>query len=411
MTSIETRPKLLVFLAAGASLDLGIPSTASLTRSIIRDIQKPTTYSNPVAAKAYLKALLLALGRCYKRPNFEHVQHGLEALSALIRSQNPNTAVQFRIVEAFLTSGLHPTFPMPVDPVWLIAIRHQFFHTLRVAMASADQSVILKPHWAAISGFLRQLNNEFDLYVATTNYDSIVEQALGWGPQLQGFEPIPGESPFRYSGHMTPPRLLHMHGSLSFGYRDHGSDPNRFVFEDDHEDLYYHPDPSKAFLTWFGRSSQTSMAGRDTLAGPIITGLDKPDKLLPEPYLSYYRRFQEFCTTIPRVLIAGYGFTDVHLNAVLGRLTRWHGPRRRIAVIDYWKPSSWAPSSAWARDKLHFFRTIAQLAEDPMPLNCQSWPDPWPPQGHGKGLLEVYFRGMAETINNHEDRIVTFLRS
>jgi hypothetical protein len=290
-------------------------------------------------------------------------------------------------------------------------MRYQFFHSLRDEMNSADQSVILKTHWAAISAFLRRLNNEFDLYVATTNYDSIVEQALGWGPESQGFEPIPGESPFRYSGHTVPPRLIHMHGSLSFGYRDHGSDSNRFIFEDNHEDLYYHPDPLKAFSTWFGRSTQTSMAGRDTLAGPIITGLDKPDKLLPEPYLSYYRRFQEFCTTIPRVLIVGYGFTDVHLNAVLGRLTRWHGPRRRIAIIDFWKKSSWMPSAAWARDKPNFFRTIAQLAEDPKPLSCRAWPDPWIPTGPGKGLIEVYFRGMADTIDKHKDRIVSFLRS
>ncbi len=155
--------------------------------------------------------------------------------------------------------------------------------------------------------------------------------SAGWGAPEQGFDPVSNEPVSRFGRHRAPPpRLMHRHGSVHFGYRPGSTDPNRFIFEDEFEDLYWHSSPDSAVATWFGRSNQTSQAGRETVVGPVITGLQKTDKLLAEPYLSYFRHFEELVAHTTRVLMVGYGFGDLHLNAALSRLTKWHGAQRRI---------------------------------------------------------------------------------
>lgn len=413
-SSGDKRSPLLLFLAAGASLDLGIPSTSSLTKVVEASLD----CKNPLpqllhsdVVEQHLGALKESLVRTYGSPNFEHYQHGLESLSALSRSLRPSTAARYKVIEASLTSGLHNSFPPQIDATWLIWARQTLLEAIHGELSRACQAMTSNPQWHLVSDFLHVLNKEFDLYIVTTNYDDIVERVLGLAPGDQGFVDVEGESAQRFQGQERPPKLMHLHGSLCFGYRKSCADPNRFIYEDDHEDLYLHQDPKQAIGTWFGRSGQTSMAGRETQIGPLVTGLQKPDKLLAEPYMSYFRHFQALCSRTPRILIVGYGFGDQHLNAIISRYGKWHGANRRVAVIDYFEEEKWCPSDLWDERRKPMWRVVAQLAAERHPMDRAVWPDPWVSAGNPAGSVEVYFRGFAGTIDRYQERIIKFLKS
>jgi len=92
---------------------------------------------------------------------------------------------------------------------------------------------------------------------------------------------------------------------------------------------------TEARRTWFGRSRNQAQSGERATAGPIITGQRKPDKLLAYPYSTYQTVLHDALLRNPRLLIAGYGFGDIHFNRLLRRLTRIHGNNRRVVLIDF----------------------------------------------------------------------------
>jgi hypothetical protein len=414
-----TKPRLLVFLGAGASVNLGIPSTGALTTAIFTALRSMTSSRAgmlwpPVLPSQPSEVDLLQgiLNQAFPPgANFEHALHAIEALVSLHRTWESHTAPRFRVVEGYLCGGPRGGMEPCFNSYWLIAARDELYRSLHAAIAQGDQAVQQQRAWPCLAGFLRRLNTDFELHVATTNYDTIVEQAIGLGATEQGFDPVSNESVSRFCRHLPPaPRLLHLHGSIQFGYRPGNTDPNRFVYEDEFEDLYWHQSAGAALSTWFGRSNQTSQAGRHTVVGPVITGLQKPDKLLAEPYLSYFRHFEDLVATIPRILLVGHGFGDVHINAALSRLTKWHGAQRRIVAVDYWPEDTWAPSSCWEHDKNEFFHHVARWSEQSDAMNVHTFPDPWQPSGPGAGCVRVYFRGFESTVQRHANAIVQFLQ-
>lgn len=137
--------------------------------------------------------------------------------------------------------------------------------------------------------FFQDLNRQSILDIATLNYDTTIERIL---PDLNnGFEDCGFNfkrfNPILIAEHSnTAGRLLHMHGCLNFGYSQ-TPNINKFVMEDDHEDLYLYQDYITAKRTWFGRSGNTSQSGERATIGPLITGLSKTDKLQAFPYIYY----------------------------------------------------------------------------------------------------------------------------
>ena len=126
----DGKPPLLLYLAAGASLDLDIPSTKTLTDSICQSLSTPSGFASASTDAKHRDALFGALRRCYGDWNFEQLQHGFEALYALVRNGRPRTDPAFRVIEAELTCGLHQSFPSPIDEAWLWAAREKFFRVL-----------------------------------------------------------------------------------------------------------------------------------------------------------------------------------------------------------------------------------------------------------------------------------------
>lgn len=407
------KPNLTVFVAAGSSFAFGIPGTASLTTSVLSSMRDAEIAQQallpPLSSGTTRTDLLFAhLQRSFgPATNFEHLLHALEALASLIRTWSPSTAPKYKIVEGVLCGGPHGVLAPCFDQYFPIVVIQALYERVYGEMINASARLSAHPDWPAWVALLTRLKQKFDVTFATTNYDHVLESALAFAPEDEGFFPIPGESMLRFSLRKRPSlRLLHLHGNLRFGYRNSG-DPNRFRFEDEHEDLYWYEHHTDASRTWFNRSTATSGAGNSLNVGPIITGLHKPDKLLAEPYRTYAEEFFRALRESERLLVIGYGFGDPHLNYVLRRMTKWHGSKRRVAYIGH--NASWPPVHTDFSDNLF---TIACWAEESAPLMSQmSPPLPYLPATNGQNCFQGWFSGLNHVLQDGQDSLVSFLNS
>src|SRR5262249_45067777 len=90
---------------------------------------------------------------------------------------------------------------------------------LRRIFVEASRQIMSHPNWSRVALFWQGLADRFDLCLATLNYDTILEKALGIGPEGQGFRRSTGHPFYRLDRHLLheAPRLLHLHGSIAFG--------------------------------------------------------------------------------------------------------------------------------------------------------------------------------------------------
>ena len=411
--SAEHRPPLVVFLAAGASMDLGYPGTWPLTEAILdairaatRDLVTPDGlipggFDAPVPDRAVWEALQ----QQNPSANFETLMHALEAIRSLRRSWRDSTSARFRVVEAALTSG---------PPFGLLSAFGKYWADesirvlLRVIAEQMSRDVSAHENFAPIRAFLVDLQEQFDTYIVTTNYDTLAEQCLDLGPEAQGFVPY-SDQWWAFRKHREPNRLMHLHGSIHFGYPDtHRVDEDYNLAWTDHwEDQFWTPAPNDALQTWFGRSNASSQAGRDTIVGPFVTGLQKADKLLFEPYHTYYRHLGDLVARVPRVLIVGYGFNDQHFNRLFDRMLTWHGEARRCVLIDYFTLDQWTDIHGPASSKYNLLMSTARLAgvENNRDRHADDVPEVW----RASEFARVYVRGLADAARAHGEDIIDYL--
>ncbi|MCZ6688557.1 MAG: SIR2 family protein [Planctomycetota bacterium] len=431
-----SKPPLVVLLAGGASVAVGGPSTPSLTDAVWKALREATEPEQPAlwgrnlpGEISRVELLEGALNETFSKPcNFEQILHGLESMSSLesawrIRREphwSDKVIRPIMHVEGLLTGGPRGGLERCFNRYWLYAMTNALFGTIHQDIQAFNGSLPTHRDWPTVKEFVSQLNHEFDAYFITINYDSLIEKALDWDDAAQGFVAIPDEGVSRFDGHRDPLRLMHLHGSVAFGYRPISAnadgkaetDPNRFRYEDLFKDLYWHPSPDNAIKTWIGMSPDYNQAGRLLSAGPVITGLQKTEKLLVEPYLSYMRHSAGLLARTPRLLVIGYGFGDYHINALLTRMTKWHGKARRIVVVDHRDEATWEPPEFWSRpEEDNFLEILSRWAEEVSFLRLQTRPSLWQPEGAGREKLRVSFIGLAQGIRKHGSEIGAFLKS
>ena len=181
--------------------------------------------------------------------------------------------------------------------------------------------------------------SEFKWDVFNFNYDTTVEQSLG--EFEDGFEQIPG----RADAIFRPKKLMdnkenlstinHIHGCINYYYKDH---PNDDIFETNIHDLYKYPsfDEVERRMNEWGQSNPVSQNNEEYIAGPIITGLRKTEKLICMPYDFYHGNLHKAVVGSNSMVIVGYSFGDLYVNNLIKRMhTIWRG-KERIVLIDKW---------------------------------------------------------------------------
>jgi hypothetical protein len=410
----NVKQPLLVFLAAGASADLGVPLTYKPKQKILENIREA------LSVKKYNDFLgidptsidLLAnhLDTIYDRGpkwNFEHLLFALETLESLKPSWRSKTAPKFKTMEGSLTywrKELEPCF----NDSFISISKQVLYKSIHEIYSNASATISSNPNWSHIKTFFEVLNQSFDLFIGTTNYDLLVEQALGWGAVEEGFRKIPKSNFSEFNGYRSDLKLMHLHGSVLYGCVNalrgnsvlHVNDLKRF--------------DSVEIASGNYPISQTTVAtGNQIDVGPLITGFRKTERFICEPYFSYYHHFSNLMIQTPRILIVGYGFGDDHINNLLKRFFIWHRSNGRIIFIDLLPEAQWDKWDAWIQtlNKRDFVDMVHWWTGEEMPFHGCDYPDPWKQPEPPPDEVRIYFKGFEDAIKNHTQEIVEFLKS
>ena len=181
------------------------------------------------------------------------------------------------------------------------------------------------PQWAQT--FLQHIIKGFDFTdLFTLNYDTLLDGILGEyndGFRDEGIVKDEWVIPYKtfnesyameFDGHNI---LNHMHGSVLFNRMRPNGEPSPVpIVKDDR--------PAGNIGTVRPYMTQT---GDIVTHSPIITGLDKPNMLIHEPYRTYYGNFLKSLATNRSLLIVGYGFGDFHVNSCIDSFSKCPGKR------------------------------------------------------------------------------------
>ena len=404
--------RVTAFIGAGACIDIDGPSTACITkkvRSVQQEIFVPPL--KQTITKPFIEAVALHLETFWRdEPNFEDIFHAIEMLDSCRVGWDITAAKQFRpALSAFVGTTDKSYFNVDM----LIVAKKDLISTVAKQVAAHDSAFnpnSSKHYW--YSAFWRQATKRPPWDIVTTNYDMCIEKSLDGHIEYEdGFENLEdGVYSFRPRNilNSNKTKIMHLHGSIYYGYPKF-TDPNRYIYEYDHEDLYKFNSYANAQKTWFNMSHRNSQAGEKTIAGPIITGLRKTDKLLPYPYNTYNACFAKSLMENSRLLIAGYSFGDLHFNSWLGKMANIHGNNRRIIVISYLDdPNRWHPVPSVMGWSTPMYEFMAKVFKDNRPFKSYVFENP---VISADGNVQLYLRGLRDALENHGEEIIDFLSS
>ena len=429
----NSNTRVTAFLGAGATLEIGGPTTKELTDAITAEPQTlfsvgqltsllgaPVGQSNPLSEPTtpvpaeigkipLIRIIRDILRRHYGKEadsvNFEDIFHAVETLSSFRVGLQPDT---FKLYRPAITAFARPDAPPALfDQMLLTQSANHIIETIGKHVSEGVAKFKPSDAHSWFADFWRKGLSRCPWDVASLTYDNCVEQSLSGKEVEDGFEDYKaGIQKFNPSRILNTKasRTMNLHGSLLYGF------PKEVDSTVDHEDLFRFENYEKAKETWFWRSQNHAQAGDLAIAGPIITGQRKTDKLLGYPYSAYYSALQNAIVSNRGLLIVGYSFGDLHFNRLLGRLRALHGTNRRIVLITYFPKSrdKWREDPGvmdWPPHQM--LRFIFQASGDKRPFSM-TYNNPLQSKD---GCLRIYFEGFKSAIEMHGDDILTFLTS
>jgi hypothetical protein len=309
-----TRPRVLVVLGAGSTLHAGAPSTKEIDDFLFAMSEK--TVSSVVSR--------LEMQRTAGNFNFETVLAALEELDEFcVRKSHPTAWPRIGGYLAAFADWL-PDFASNGDASFM-ALRLQLIGRIkdfvigRTASGSPDR----------LKSFFDKLRASFDLTVVTLNYDDLIDRSGDWYDGFSAFAQADGSGTFDFAG--FPQRsmqesnvLMHLHGSVRFDFPRFSAEP-----------------PSEGEIIRrgvpvFGLGAMLHPPGGIAQPSPIIAG-DGKDRWMTRacvPFGYYYNAFVNTAHVCSKVIVAGYGAGDQHVNSWLQEYPRLHGDRRRMVLIN-----------------------------------------------------------------------------
>lgn len=327
------KKKLLITVGAGASIDFGLPSvsevdslfdthagqlfplTADPTSNLYRYCRDAIENYYGTASKPELR----------KSVNFEEMLYQLNLLvphhSDPMRKHGSNAL----LASILLPEVLHGNSPKAVDGNVLRHMGSALIDGLVDHFIDVCNNLTTSKaaELAQLREFLAALSQDFDIGIVTLNYDNVFTQAC---PGLYtGFDSVTGRfEPLSVLQRSDWNFIYHLHGSVHFVMSS---------TEYDMHGINWTAIPSKGpNVHSFGRNNQESIEGVAYPTSTIVAGYGKSQQILRQPFRTYYSQVNRLVHEADCLLFLGYGFSDMHLNAVFSEAR----DRSRPTVIVDW---------------------------------------------------------------------------
>jgi len=222
-------------------------------------------------------------------------------------------------------------FPEPIAHGPAITLREQIGYLLRrLARHMRDDTRRLDDHSFAFLQYrtlFERLREEFEIGVFSLNYDGAAVRAM---PEaFNGFDAC---------GRFDP-AAVHQRESLDFLYQIHGS-VHYSLRSPSSTEICWRSDLDGEFIDDDGAIGPRLASEWKLLpVATIVAGGFKLDQLLAEPFHSFQAALIRHLYDADAILIAGYGFTDVHVNRALKH--RLNGAERPpVMIVDKRTPGA-----------------------------------------------------------------------
>jgi len=395
-----------VFLGAGAAIEIGGPITSEITNAARKKVQ---TFLN--RKKKFIDQVAKVLDKHYAEPvSFEEIFHTLELISSYRIGWKGATKKCTPYMTAFTKPRLLRFFK---DDIMLLIAKKDLIRTVAELIYKYDSRYLHNNANNWHLSFWEEINNSFKLDIATLNYDTCIEQSIldledGFEKTIYQFERFNPKQLIN----SKKSKIFHLHGCINYGY-SRGEKSNEYTLEDDFHDIYKYQNYKEASQTWFGRSTNISQSSEEANVGPIVTGLQKTDKIINFPYSLYYSELQSAIIANNALLIIGYSFGDLHFNRLLERIVRIHGKQRRVVVITKYTKQFWHRDwtvMGWSekRDMMVF---ASKAFQDYYPFKSNSFSKPPEVLNSKDNCARIYLGGFKETVNKYSKEIINFLKS
>ena len=311
------KPKLLVILGAGSSIPCGMPSVGDINDQM-KDWSrewKPTTRLSGDAGTGVFNDLWEIVEGYYRSnhygigANYERVLSEMTALASWLTPSPFGDALRAAVQDGAPVSA----FAWPRDctePYFYrkLIMEQQAFLLGKLADYIRERSKSLdagSSEFAVYKKLLLRLRNQFDLGIYNLNYDIVARSA--WPEAFHGFNSSGVFDPLCVSLCREWGFIYHLHGSV---YHCISSPAHR-------PSLVWKDDLNGSFVDQQTLAPDMAQQFRPIPLTTLIAGGFKLDQLLADPYQTFYSALVRHVHEADAILIAGYGFGDLHVNRVI----------------------------------------------------------------------------------------------
>jgi hypothetical protein len=340
--------KLLVLVGAGASVDLGMPSSEKIHCLFIKWAQEEFPLADQKDSNLY-SYIADQISRFYrgnpktglrKHTNFEELLYVILQLSTYKYRDNFSNPLLAFLSCREMPPVYHHGEKTDADGFllyWLAGfLIDKLLEHFRLICKGVNRcDCYFKKH----AHFWKKLREDYALGIFNLNYDNLILQALpGIGT---GFSPENGV--FNASSLMQAISwdfCYHIHGSIHFDMRK----------IDSMHRIYWQNDLRAQFSTnSVGRNPQSTREGYDFPTSVIIAGYEKLHQIRREPFRSFYNCLERAIFDADAILLVGSGQGDEHINSIFEEYFE-KNPRKRVFIV-----------------------TNSNGADDPIPFRCDAW--------------------------------------
>lgn len=324
------KKKLLIIAGAGASVELGMPSTSCINELFNQWCQEICCLANNENKSLYQYICETALPKSEDTTdkdseiNFEQGLYILFLLDTLHKDSISESVIkQFVELNKFLDVKCYGEIKK-VAGYDLSNLAFKLIDKLLDEFRSRCINV-KNSHLNEFNKFkdlMCNLNKEFEVGIITTNYDNLFTQAM---PGLfTGFNEKNGEFiPESVYKRTAWDFCYHLHGSVHFDMKATSNSLHEIYWQ---KDLQY-----KFAGNSTGRNANQTMEGLFLPTSAIIAGYDKLNQIARSPFLTYFSQLERYVLEADACLFIGYGFADLHINNCFSHI--WKTNKKPVVII------------------------------------------------------------------------------